>query len=205
MSWWKKVEKPFWAILPAKNRNCHKSINIAKRTLIFGPSTKWISRVIWPFIKIFCLLFKILRFEQNSVKTSGSPQTWLGKKFCPKSSWILFSMLKWSCTAISVMGFWIWGEKLNFEDFCRLPEAKLKFWPIWANNWSFWMALRILKKSLIGCLPSCDKNRKLKRWISHSFGSHFQLILRQPAKIFKIQFLSSNPKPRHRNGCATSF
>ena len=117
----KKVEKPFWAVLPAKNGNCHKSINIAKRTLIFGPLTKWISRVIWPFIKIFCLLLKILRFGQKSIKTSGSPQTWFGKNFCPKSSWILFSMLKWSCTVISGTGFWIWGEKLNFEDFCLLP------------------------------------------------------------------------------------
>ena len=117
----KKRWKTILGHFPAKNGNCHKSINIAKGTLIFGSSTKWISRDIWPFIKIFCLLFKILRFGQNSVKSSVSPQTWLGKKICPKPSWILFFMLKWSCTAISVTGFWIWGEKLNYEDFCRLP------------------------------------------------------------------------------------
>ena len=115
---WETIFGPFCR---QKNGNCHKSTNIAKGTLIFGSSTKWISRVIWPFIKIFCLLFKILGFGQNKIKTSGSPQTWLGKKICPKLSWILFFMLKWSCTAISVMGFWILGEKLNFEDFFRLP------------------------------------------------------------------------------------
>ena len=90
MSWWKKVEKPFWAVLPAKNGNCHKSINIAQGTLIFGSSIKWVSRVIWPFQKIFCLLFKILRYRQILVKTSGSPQTISAPKICPFLSWIPF-------------------------------------------------------------------------------------------------------------------
>ena len=116
----KKVEKPFWAVLSAKNGNCHKSINIAQGTLIFGPSTKWVSRVIWPFQKIFCLLFKILRYHQILVKTSGSPQTMLAPKICPFLSWSLFLMQKRSSTAISEMGFWIIWEKSKFEVFCFL-------------------------------------------------------------------------------------
>ena len=138
MSWFKKAEKPFWAVLPAKNGNCHKSINIAQGTLIFGSSTKWVSRVIWPFQKIFCLLFKILRYRQILVKTSGSPQTIFDPKICPFLSWSLFLMQKRSSTAISEMGFWIIWQKFKFYVFGRFGKIFDLLGRFWHNFDHLW-------------------------------------------------------------------